>query len=135
MISLPHLYKLDVETNVKIEKYIMKIKDSGVEHDENDPEFRKNLPVPKTGLGSNLNFELSSEPFFNTNLPTERDVEGKEETSLQHQGMEMGNIISADKVHIFGSETKQFKLRNNFSDSDSDDDNGEGSTKVSAYEI
>jgi hypothetical protein len=96
---------LDVDSNVKIEKYIMKIRKEVTDYDPEDPTFRKNVQIPKTAMGSNLNFELSSEPCFNTNLPTERDEDV--ETKLQHSsGMEMGEICSPDKLHIFGSETK-----------------------------
>jgi hypothetical protein len=133
MICLPDVYDFDLETNIKIEKYILKLKEKGIEHDQNDPQFRKDIPVPKTSMGSNLNFELSSEPFFNTNLTTEHDLDGREETSLAKNGggMEMGEICSPEKVHIFKSETKQLKLRN----MGSDDEDGDSGAKNTAFEI
>jgi hypothetical protein len=127
MIEMPDLWELELDTNSKIEKYMQKLREKGLEYDETDDEYRKNVAVPKTGLGSNLNFELSSEPCFNTNLPTERDFSGDEkvETKLSYGGgaMEMGEICSPDKVQIFKSETKAIKLNSRF---DSDDSGDEG---------
>ena len=72
MISLPDLYVLNVETNVKIEKYVAQLKKDGVTWDEEDDTYRKDIPVPKTAMGQDLNFELSQEPCFNTELATDR---------------------------------------------------------------
>lgn len=111
MIDSPDLFKINIDKNIKIEKYVMRIRENITDYDSEDPEFRKQIPIPKTTMGGNLTFELSSEPCFNTNLPTERDL-GVEETRLEHStGLEMGEICHPDKLHMFGSETKQFKLR------------------------
>jgi hypothetical protein len=58
MISLPELLELDIELNTKIEKYIYDLNKKGVEHIEDDPEYRKTLPLPKSSGGGNLAFEI-----------------------------------------------------------------------------
>lgn len=91
MLTLPPVYLLNPERNQEIEIYVLSLRDKGVFYTEENPEFRKHLPVPKSLAGGNTDLDLGTESYFNPKIYSSR-LSVKTEESLVHGGMELKEL-------------------------------------------
>lgn len=95
MLSFPSAYAIDPDRNTNIEIYVLSLKDKGVHYLEDNPQYRKNLPVPKSMTGSNTDLDLGTESYFNPEIYSNRQSSMiKTEESLVHGGMEMRELYA-----------------------------------------
>jgi len=108
MISLPELYKVDIERNQIIEKSILELNKQGIVFNEDDFNKKLDLPIMPGNLRKeNINYDLLNQSFFKLN-----NEEEEEKTDIsKHKRTRSLETFSGHNAHLY-LEQQELKVLN-----------------------